>query len=761
MALARAALPVLAIGVFGLTTVAILSSAHGTWGYDYQAYAHAAQRLLDGKPLYDPTVDLAGGFAIFLYPPPFAVALVPFVLLGDPAGLVAWTALLIGCVVAAIALMPVSTRLRWLMLLLAGIDWPVLYSLKLGQVGPILLLLFVLGWRWLDRPVHLGATIAIGALIKIQPALLGVWALLTGRPRAAVAALGIVVAVGLVTLPFVGLGAWSDYVTILRTVSQPITTPHDFTPGAVLYQAGVDAGTATAVQWLVVAGTLVVVVLAARTLIAEASFMVAVVATQLISPLLWDHYAIVLLAPAAWLHLARRPVGRRHPARDLASAAAVRPRGDLPDRLRGLAAGAVHRRAGDQVTAIPRLADRPHVPLALGWALVVVAFGVFVACARNFDAGRSDFYYLADAFLHGRTWLDFSPGPFDVISIDGRYYVPFAPFPAIVAMPLVALIGPMAADHAEPIINGALAAAAVGMCWWLVGRLGVSRLRDRAWLTILFGFSTQILWITTRGGVWHTGQLIATLLTFGCLLELCGQRRAWLVGLLAGAAFLTRAPLAFALPFYALLLVAPPTLRPARTLGGYGRRGGPSIPWRAWTWLAVGTLPSVVFFFAYNQIRFGSYLESGYALASLPPFLSQLRAQGLFSLAHVPMNLDYLLFHLPTVVSTPPFFRPDGLGLSIFLTSPGLLYAVRADWRRASSWILLAAAVAVLIPSLLYYGGGWLQYGYRYVLDSVPFVIALCASAAATRGPIGLGWRVLIIFGVVVMAAGVYWAYVI
>ena len=115
--------------------------------------------------------------------------------------------------VAAIALMPVSAPLRWLMLLLAGLDWPVVYSIKLGQVGPILLLLFVLGWRWLDQPIRLGATIAIGTLIKIQPALLGVWAVLTGRPRAAVAALVGVVAVVLVTLPLVGLGAWSDYVT--------------------------------------------------------------------------------------------------------------------------------------------------------------------------------------------------------------------------------------------------------------------------------------------------------------------------------------------------------------------------------------------------------------------------------------------------------------------------------------------------------------------------------------------------------------------
>ena len=302
MALARAALPILAIGIFGLTTLAILATAHGTWGYDYQAYAHAAQRLLDGQPLYDPTVDLAGGFAIFLYPPPFAVALVPFALLGDPAGLrSAWTALLTGCVVGGIALMPVSVTLRWLMLLLAGLDWPVLYSLKLGQVGPILLLLFVLGWRWLDRPVRLGVTIAIGALIKIQPALLGVWALLTGRPRAAVVALGVAVAVVVVTLPLVGVGAWSDYVALLRTVSQPVTTPHNFTPGAVLYQAGVEAGTATVIQWLIVVATLAMVVVAARVLTAESSFMVAVVATQLISPLLWDHYAIVLLVPAAWL----------------------------------------------------------------------------------------------------------------------------------------------------------------------------------------------------------------------------------------------------------------------------------------------------------------------------------------------------------------------------------------------------------------------------------------------------------------------------
>lgn len=301
MALARTALPVVALVVFTSLAVAILATAGSTWGYDYQAYAHAAQRLLDGQRLYDPGVDLAGGFAIYLYPPPFALAFVPFVWLGDPLGLYAWTALLIGCTVVAIAAMPVSAPLRWVLLLLAGLDWPVLYSLKLGQVGPILLLLFVLGWRWLERPGGLGATIGIGALVKVQPALLGGWAALTGRWRAALVGIGIAAGACLVTLPIVGTGAWADYVALLRQVSAPVVTPHNFTPGAVLYQAGVDFGVASLVQWLVVAGALVLVVVAARWRSASASYVVGVVASQLISPLLWDHYAVVLLLPVAWL----------------------------------------------------------------------------------------------------------------------------------------------------------------------------------------------------------------------------------------------------------------------------------------------------------------------------------------------------------------------------------------------------------------------------------------------------------------------------
>ena len=268
-----------------------------------------------------------------------------------------------------------------------------------------------------------------------------------------------------------------------------------------------------------------------------------------------------------------------------------------------------------------------------GLFMVAAAALIYWLSAKNFDATRGDFFYLADAFLHGRVWLEVRLGYQDVILRDGHLYVPFAPFPAIALMPIVWVFGPVVADQWETGINAVLAASVVGLGWWFAGRAGVHRRQDRMWLVFLLGFSTQIWWVTTRGGVWHTGHLIATILTLAALIEMWGSRRAWLIGLLAGAAFLTRAPLAFAIPFFALLLAGDRIWEPRRW------------PWRAWIELALGVLPSIVFFFWYNAARFGSPFESGYGLALLPAFLEAQRQLGLFSTAHLRMNIGATSAH--------------------------------------------------------------------------------------------------------------------
>ena len=206
---------------------------------------------------------------------------------------------------------------------------------------------------------------------------------------------------------------------------------------------------------------------------------------------------------------------------------------------------------------------RKAYTVAVGIGLVIASFFVFWLSNRTFTAGRADFMYLSDAFLHLRVWIPagvYPPnapqiGENDVILVAGRIYVPFAPFPAIALMPLIALIGPVTADHWETGINAALAAGVVGLAYWVAGRIGLRRIPGRVFLALLLGFSTQVWWVTTRGGVWHTGHLVAMILTLFLLAEMFGRRRAWLMGLLVGAAFLTRAPVAFAAPALALWIV--------------------------------------------------------------------------------------------------------------------------------------------------------------------------------------------------------------
>jgi hypothetical protein len=146
----------LSLAVLWAAAVIVASGANGTLGYDYRAYHLAAERFLAGEPMYDPNAGSTGVFGLFFYPPPFAMLLAPLTLLPESVAVWAWTGLMALAGVAAVWLMPVPTRVRWIVLLLAALSWPLVYAIKLGQVGPLVLLLFAVGWRWLDRPWPLG-----------------------------------------------------------------------------------------------------------------------------------------------------------------------------------------------------------------------------------------------------------------------------------------------------------------------------------------------------------------------------------------------------------------------------------------------------------------------------------------------------------------------------------------------------------------------------------------------------------------------------
>jgi hypothetical protein len=175
------------------------------------------------------------------------------------------------------------------------------YAIKLGQVGQLLYLLFAIGWRWLDNGPVLGVAGALGAAIKIQPGLVLAWALLTRRWSAVVTGGIVLVVLASVATLVAGPQAWADFFTLIGRVTDPITTPHNVTPGALAYQAGLSHGAAAIVQYASMAVALTVFVVAALRLAPVPAYLVALLVSQLLSPILWDHYALLLLVPVAWL----------------------------------------------------------------------------------------------------------------------------------------------------------------------------------------------------------------------------------------------------------------------------------------------------------------------------------------------------------------------------------------------------------------------------------------------------------------------------
>lgn len=304
--LGGAALPILAILSFASGVGATLAVAGDTLGYDFLAYHQAAARLLNGQALYDMSYTETGGFGLFYYPPTFAPLIVPLGLLAATSATWVWICGSLLAFVVGIWILPVSRTVRWWILLLAGLSFPFVYAIKLGQVGPVLFLAFAVGWRWLENPVRLGVSAALGAAIKLQPGVILAWALFTGRVRAAVVGVLALAVLAVLAAPLTGLDAWADFLTLVRTVTDPITTKQNLTPGAVAYQLGAPIAVAAVIQVANAVGVAVAFFAAIRWSTGESSYLVAVIVSQLVSPILWDHYAMLLLLPVAYLLAAGR-----------------------------------------------------------------------------------------------------------------------------------------------------------------------------------------------------------------------------------------------------------------------------------------------------------------------------------------------------------------------------------------------------------------------------------------------------------------------
>jgi hypothetical protein len=393
-------------------------------------------------------------------------------------------------------------------------------------------------------------------------------------------------------------------------------------------------------------------------------------------------------------------------------------------------------------------------------AIVVFAVtaGVYLLTAhllRKVDPPHTAYFnYLADAFLHGRTYLVNPPTTADLTQFEGRWYVPFLPLPAFLLLPWVGITGP---EKTSTVLfgslMGALNAALVFLLLQALAKRRWIRLPtiDNLGLTLLFSFGCVEWYIAMEGSVWFLSQVCT--ITF-VLLSL------WIAVEFHSPA-LSGIALALALFGRPHLILVCPLLFAIGIQLSEEERGEQHASASRWImqWILILLFPllfSVCLILGYNYLRFGNYLDFGYLTESVnPSLIKEFKTYGQFNLHYVPHNFWSMILAGPEWDAKRKIISPNRDGMSLFLTTPAILFvfqALKKTWLSLGAWIALAL---ILVPLLTYYNTGWWQFGYRFGLDFMPVVVILLAIAAGER--LRTGFWILIWLGVGINLWGAWW----
>lgn len=385
----------------------------------------------------------------------------------------------------------------------------------------------------------------------------------------------------------------------------------------------------------------------------------------------------------------------------------------------------------------------PNLRMALAlYGLALAVFGLLTG-PRLIARPPNEFVALAEAWLAGR--LDIMPqlAPYlDLAEFAGRYYVPYPPMAAALYTPWVALFG-------RGVYHGVLhllLAAAVAPLFYLALTRYLSETAhsqsETAWLAGLLAFGTPIAGLSSHSNVYFTGQVAAVLFTCLYLAAAHRGRHSGWAGLALGAAFLARGAALLGFPvilaeIWRVERDATPAAR--RALARFG--------------VALGAV--LLLAACYNAARFGQPAELGYRYLAWRDDPEILR-WGMFNYAYLERNLHALLTSLPVLLPRFPFFAFNPEGMSLLLTTPVLLtLPFLRGWTITAKAALLSSGL-ILLPALFYANTGFVQYGYRYAADFLPYLVL----AMALAGLRVKSWRVkaLILFGVAVSLWGAFLA---
>ena len=305
--------------------------------------------------------------------------------------------------------------------------------------------------------------------------------------------------------------------------------------------------------------------------------------------------------------------------------------------------------------------------IAAVYALIYIFAADFSPLAQNWFNSYSR---QAALWLDGRLDLPYNVPWLEIARFDGRYFISFPPFPSLVMLPFVWVLGTIETpDHL--IALGVALVAALYAYRMAVKLLGQGWTAVFAALFLILG--TNYLHVALWGGVWYIAQNMAFALTLIALYHAMGtRRRDTAIALLAMCAAMGTRPFnAAALPLLLLLIyrnVPRPCAPPA-----FVRR------------LLLCAIPALLlggFFMWLNHARFGSIFEFGHNY--LPEFVYD--PHGQFYAGRTLSNLQRMLFNFDITAS--PMFH----GFAFWVASPLVVTYVAYAVRHGALSVLSAAS---------------------------------------------------------------------
>lgn len=322
----------------------------------------------------------------------------------------------------------------------------------------------------------------------------------------------------------------------------------------------------------------------------------------------------------------------------------------------------------------------------------------------------------------------------DIADYKYNFYLYFGPFSSILLMPAVAVFG---REFPQYFIGIFSMASSFVLIYFISRKFKFDR-QDSLWLSIFFVFSTVLFSSSVMNISAYQVEALGVPFILLSLNEYFGKKRWFLIGVFLGIATLTRFTLMLSLVFYFVEFLKK------------------RIMLKQFSLIFIPLLVSLLLLGFYNDRRFHSFFETGYSynriLGAFP--LSENLKHGTFSISHVPANLYSFLIAPPEPLRGEkfgfflkfPYLTANPWGMAIWYTSPLFLFLIFKFKRSKYALSALIAALLISVPLFTYYSVGFVQFGYRYALDFLPFLFLLLIPSLSPK--LSKAAIILIIIGV-------------